>query len=186
MRSYNKNKQNRSTWSRCRTLDSDDIWISNHMRKVLRLPTKYFIILTDITLEVNITNVSKCWGEKRNRLISLQRHWESCCAALKEVQKYTTSPPWADGEESVRDHITMTNAKQEWGLIWGFYLSFSDSVVSSFDGVSSSYLNISVSSPLKSATSTGNPTQAGTRYSKAGWACLKVCITKMVRPRPKM
>lgn len=79
-----------------------------------------------------------------------------------------------------------------------------------------SYLNISVSSPLNRASSTGNPTQAGTRYSRAGWetihtlihwhlglisgyvclwylvgfvftwACLNVCITNMVSPRPKM
>lgn len=36
-----------------------------------------------------------------------------------------------------------------------------------------SYLNISVSSPFNRATSTGNPTQAGTRYSKAGWGKTK-------------
>lgn len=30
------------------------------------------------------------------------------------------------------------------------------------------HLNISVSSPLNSATMTGKPTQAGTRYSRAG------------------
>lgn len=31
------------------------------------------------------------------------------------------------------------------------------------------HLNISVSSPLNSAMMTGKPTQAGTRYSRAGW-----------------
>lgn len=37
------------------------------------------------------------------------------------------------------------------------------------DGVAVvTHLNISVSSPLNSATMTGKPTQAGTRYSRAG------------------
>lgn len=50
------------------------------------------------------------------------------------------------------------------GCYWSFFSeSDESSLVPSSSGEVSSYLNISVSSPLSSATMTGKPTQAGTR-----------------------
>lgn len=50
------------------------------------------------------------------------------------------------------------------GCYWSFFSeSDESSLVSASSGEVSSYLNISVSSPLSSATMTGKPTQAGTR-----------------------
>lgn len=41
-------------------------------------------------------------------------------------------------------------------------------------------------SPLSSASVSGVPRQAGTRYSSAGCACLNTCITRIVASRPRM
>lgn len=53
------------------------------------------------------------------------------------------------------------------------------------DCLNQTYLNKSEISPLKRASVIGVPRQAGTRYSKAGWAALKVCITNTVSTKPR-
>lgn len=46
------------------------------------------------------------------------------------------------------------------------------------------YENIALMSPLISASSNGVPRQAGTRYNRAGCACLNMCITNIVANSP--
>lgn len=40
-------------------------------------------------------------------------------------------------------------------------------------------------SPRSSANESGVARQAGTKYSSAGCACLKMCITRIVHSRPR-
>lgn len=44
---------------------------------------------------------------------------------------------------------------------------------------------MAVISPFIKAKPKGVPIQAGTKYKRAGWACLKTCITKIVAISPK-
>lgn len=46
------------------------------------------------------------------------------------------------------------------------------------------YENIALMSPLTNASDNGVIRQAGTKYNRAGWACLKICITNIVVNNP--